>query len=214
MGTTKIWTNLWLTILMMGALGVATEADATRITLSGDSSEATIAPSLLDATLDFAVTDGNTLTLTVDNDTASFDIVAIYFNASSQVPALSLKTGPAKWKLASFDGSADSTTAGGFGSFDFAVAVPANKAGKDGFDAGDSAVFEFTVSGNGSFDASDLTAELSVTGKGDVAAFAAAKFVGKSGGAVGAAHAPEPSAALLLGLGLAGLSLLSRRGKV
>ena len=141
-------TYLWLVFLAAGGLCMATTANASRIDLSSLSSEATVAPSVLGASLDFAVTGGDTLTLTVDN-TCAFDVVVIFFNANTDVTGLSLDSGPKKWELIG------DTTAGGFGSFDYALAVPIDKASKDKFDAGDSAVFVLNFMSNGSVDGTD-----------------------------------------------------------
>ena len=137
MKPTNLWKNLG-TVILAAALLVATEAGATQIVLSDTSSEAAIAADLLDATLDFDVSGGNTLTLTVTNDSNGYDLMAIFFNASSAVSELSLVDGPRKWKLVTF-----SESGGGFGTFDFAVTVQSGDAGRDRFDdGGDTAVFE------------------------------------------------------------------------
>lgn len=196
-----------LAILAASALFVTSQATATTITLSSHSSDPAVDAALLDATLEFEVADGDTLTLTVSNDTRRFDIVAIYFNAPSSVLGLSLASGPKKWTLT----SPAETQA--FGNFDFAISVQGKDAKKDHFDAGDSAVFVFSIAGDGRFEASDFTTERSVTQPGAVAAFAAANFVGRSGGALGAFHTPEPVTAVLLGAGLLGLAVAAGRGK-
>lgn len=205
MKATNLWKNLWPVILAV-ALLVATEAGASQIVLSDASSEATIAADLLDATLDFDVSGGNTLTLTVTNDSNGYDLISIFFNASSAVSGLSLADGPRKWKLVPF-----SESGAGFGTFDFAVAVQIGQAGSDRFDdGGDTAVFVFGITGSGTIDALDFTGELSATESGGVAKTAAAKFSGPSGsvvGATGGLHTPEPSTALLLGLGIGLLAI-------
>ena len=209
MKPTNLWKSLW-SVILAAALLVATEAGASQIVLSDASSEATIAADLLDATLDFDVSGGNTLTLTVTNDSSGYDLMAIFFNASPGVSELSLDSGPKKWGLVTF-----SESGAGFGIFDFAVAVQNGKEGKDGFDAGATAVFVFGITGIGIIDALDFTGELSATPSGGVAKTAAAKFSGSSGSAVGATgglHTPEPSTALLLGLGIGLLAVgLDRR---
>ena len=204
MKATNLWKNLWPVILAV-ALLVATEAGASQIVLSDASSEAAIAADLLDATLDFDVSGENTLTLTVTNDSSGYDLMAIFFNASSAVSGLSLADGPRKWKLVPF-----SESGAGFGTFEFAVAVQKGKERKDHFDAGDTAVFVFGIAASGIIDALDFTGELSATESGGVAKTAAAKFSGPSGsvvGATGGLHTPEPSTALLLGLGIGLLAI-------
>ena len=199
MKPTNLWKNLWPAILAAPLL-VATEAGAAQIVLSDASSEPTIAADLLDVTLDFDVSGGDTLTLTVSNDSNDYDLMAIFFNASSAVSELSLGSGPKRWSLVTF-----SESGAGFGIFDFAVAVQSGKEAKDDFDAGDTAVFVFDITGSGIIDAQDFTAELSAIESGGVAKSAAAKFSGPSGSAVGATgpvHTPEPSTVLLLGLGV------------
>ena len=199
MNPTNLWKNFG-TVILAAALLVATEAGAAQIVLSDASSEATIAADLLDVTLDFDVTGGDTLTLTVTNDTIDFDLLSIFFNASSAVSELSLDGGPRKWKLVTF-----SESGAGFGTFDFAVAVQNGQEGGDRFDAGDTAVFVFGITGSGTIDALDFTGERSATQSGGVAKTAAAKFSGPAGSAVGATggiNTPEPSTAVLLGLGI------------
>ena len=96
--------------------------------------------------------------------------------------------------------------------FDFAVAVSATDAANDRFNAGDSGSFIFTITGDGSVDASDFTGELSLAKEGDTAYLAAASFSAGPGGVIGAVvSVPEPSTALLFGAGMLCLAVVSRR---
>ncbi len=192
MKTNQSRMQLWLAILGGAALYIAVPASATTITLSDESSDPGVPASLLDATLDFAVS-GSTLTLTVSNDTSDLDIRAIYFNGPSALTGLALLSGPNKWKGVS------SVDLGSFGTLDWGVAIALKDSAKDKFDAGDTGVFEFALSGTGSFTAADFGGE------------AAAHFANGSTDAVGATHMPEPQTALLVASGLLFLALGLRR---
>ncbi len=202
-----------LTIVAVATFFAIFDASASTIVLSTHSDSATLDPDLLDATLDFQVTGPTQLTLTLTNDTAApneFKISRLYFNATLDVTALTLDSGPINWSLETAAGGR-ATTASEFGTFDFALVAAKNK---DGIEAVDGGVdFVFTISGIGPFDGSDFTTELSEISAGGMTAVAAARFVQGPGGAAGygAYHTPEPSTALLLAAGLAGFAAWRRR---
>ena len=192
MKTNQSRMQLWLAILGGAALYIAVPASATTIILSSQSSDPGVPASLLDATLDFALS-GSTLTLTVSNDTSDLDILAIYFNAPSALTELDLLSSPEDWEEVS------SVDVGPFGTFDWGVEIALEDAAEDEFDAGDTGVFEFELEGTGSFSAADFGSD------------AAAHFANGSTDAVGLAHMPEPQTGLLFASGLVFLALGLRR---
>ena len=203
-----------LTIVAVAAFLAIPDAAASTIVLSTHSDSATLDPELLDATLDFQSTGPTQLTLTLTNDTAApneFKISAVYFNATLDVTGLTLDSGPKNWSLETA-AAGGATTIGEFGTFDFALV--AAKPNKDSIKAADGSLdFIFSVSAGGPFAGSDFTTELSEVLAGGMPAVAAAEFVQGPGGAAGygAFHTPEPSTALLLAAGLAGLAARRRR---
>jgi hypothetical protein len=207
-------------------LSMAGSAEATTITLSGVSSDGTPA-SQLHAELDFGVV-GTTLTLTVTNTGSDFTINELYWNAASNVTGRALVT--ATHNVAGNVTNAWSPTetnqkAGGFGSFDFALTVRGGGNKANLIEPGETIVFEFDISGTGTFAMSDFAVA------NDEGLLAAAKFVSgppdpECAGAViptpkcpqgvltedsGFGGVPEPASGLLLALGLAGASAYGRR---
>jgi len=202
-------------------------AGATTITLSQVSSDDTPA-SQLDATLDFVISGGTTLELTVTNTTGvggdpTFNISEIFFNGSADVTSLTLdsETAAGEWELNLLQ------SAGGFGTYDFQLI----SSDDPGAVIPTSATFFLTINdGIGSFDMGDFVGDdtFSTTPPGMFEAQAAAKFVQCVDGssvecteyddsAFGASNGPgfppvpEPGTASLIGLGLVGLGLARRR---
>lgn len=177
-------------MLIPVTLTLASAALADRITLSDVSSDDTD-PAVLDATLDFIVTE-DTLLLSVTNTTTSpneFDLTEISFNGSESVTGLTLVGAnssiegdvSAGWLLLA-DQSAD-----GFGTHDFQLERASSS---DDVSPGETVTFEFAIGGTGPFTASDFTEELSTAPPG-IQVFAAVHF--QSGPLGDSAHGANTS---------------------
>ena len=186
---------------------------AAPISLSTISSDATPA-SVLDATLDFQII-GNTVNLTVSNDTTAPDAYAIdsiFFTVTADVDLGSIalisvggNACPAcAWSLST------GIAADGMGVFDVGLIGPAGN-DPDQVTSGESVLFVLTA--NGAFDMSDFASELSSIPPGANPAFAVAKVVRGPGddSAFGGTNVPEPGTGLLVLLGLSGLAAAGRR---
>jgi hypothetical protein len=225
----------WLSAAVgLAALTVVSSAQATTIILSDMSSDATPA-SQLDATFDFSNADINDqITLTVTNDTlgslAEFNINEIYFNGPtvSQLDLVSATHSDAGDVTALWGGVGavgGGQGSGMFGTFDFALTDGTGLNTPEQIGPGESIAFVFQTDGTNNM--SDFAVQ-NAAGK-----FASAKFVNCRGsgcvdedgvpgpggfddsafGAQGDPSfvLPEPTTALLLGLGIAGLAASSRR---
>jgi len=201
--------RLLLPVLMIAAIATSwTSASATTISLSNVSDDPTIDASLLDATLQFDLTAPSTLTLTVTNYATNFDVIAVFFNAPASVTGLSLSSGPKKWML---ENRGRAVQAGGFGTFDYVAWLTRKDVEKEKLKPGESGVFVFNISGAGPFAATDFTTSLSDARAGQLQANNAANSLQGNNVVAGAIHAPEPGSRLLLGLGLIGLAVTSRK---
>lgn len=194
-----------LVMAAVAALALPLQSIAAPITLSDLSSDPAVFLEELAATLDFTV-DGNTLTLSVSNDSASLDIVGFFFNAGASVSGLSLTSGPNKWKLQDADDKGDPTDTGVFGEFDYIVWVKGKDASKELLAPGESAVFVIDIEGAGPFTDSDFLSAVSTIEGDELSAIVAATFGVDKDSPIGAAHAPEPTTGALLGMGLCALA--------
>ena len=80
---------VFIAVAVLSAAG----AQATTVQLSSDSSDPSIPADTLLATLQFEVSGGNTLEISLTNE-SDFDIRAVFFNAPSSVTDLDLSHGP------------------------------------------------------------------------------------------------------------------------
>jgi hypothetical protein len=213
------WLMQFRTFLTAVALGVAaalltsgTAAQATTITLSTASSDETD-PNLLSATFEFQITGATELTLTVTNDTTSpnaYNINQIFFNAAGNIAGLGLDsaTHSAEGDVTGAWAPVDvNTMVNGFGVFDFGLTDGVGETDPSVIGENEFVTFKFSISGTGPFDMTDFKVE---NAKGFLAA---AKFVSGPGDDSAFGAVPEPSTALLLGLGLGGLTWASRKGR-
>jgi hypothetical protein len=196
----RIRRPLLLAVVAMAALGLVFEAGAMAIQLSYESSDPELAAADLAATLDFEVV-GSTLTLNVSNDSTDFDLAGIYFNITASDATLALRSGPKDWILEA-PSDKNPTDIGAFGVFDSIVWVKGRKADNAKLSPGDVASFTFSIDSAGPLTAEDFTAELSMIGEGEIAALAAGRIGTGKDALIGATHAPEPTTALLVGMGM------------
>ena len=187
-------------ILAMAVLGLClSNGQAGIIALSQYSSDETLAE-VLRATVEFSfsVTD-STLTIVVSNLTdgpgggedASYDIMALYFNATSNVNTL---TSPSEWALSS------DTKADGFGYFDYVLTDDTpNKSNV--IEGGTFKTFTLTATGTGIIDESNFYTKLSSNSPGNLPMLVAAKFFRGPNDDSAFGAVPEPATVFLLGLG-------------
>jgi hypothetical protein len=210
------WKLTWANASLLGVLllGVST-AQASTINLSSVSSDATPASSL-SATIDTQILGGDTLQLTVTNDTTApneFNINQVYFNGSDDVTSLVLSTathsdvGDVLVDWAPVD---HVSRAGGFGNFDFGLLGGVGENDPSVIGPTESIVYVLAITGTC---ANLLSCTMDDFNAGNANGFTfAAKFVngpddpeapGTEDSAFGTV--PEPATALLvpLGLGLA-----------
>jgi hypothetical protein len=208
-------------LLVVASALMTGSAQAATIVLSQASTDETD-PADLDAVLEFTIVGGDTLSLEIENN-SDYTINEIFFNSSDDVSSLSLASVSNGSSWAPSTGP-EGNKAGGFGTFDFAYASDGND---EGIQSGDTVTFEFDISGPCADTMSCTMADFvgpdtfSSSPPATQLAQAAAKFVQGPGddSAFGAANGdgfppvgvPEPTASLLLGLGLTGLYASGRR---
>lgn len=219
------WSVLAVLGVVVSAIGlsIASTASASTITLSDVSSDATPA-STLDATLEFNVLGGATLELIATNLTTApdlFNISELFWNGSSNVSGLTLTAATHSIEGDVFAGWLPVTTgmvADGFGSFDFSLMDGVGEGNPNVMGPTESITFLMTITGTCAGTLSCTMADFIVANGGGFVG--AAKFVngpddpeapGFEDSAFGATVIPEPTSALLIGLGLAALSGRRRR---
>ena len=201
----------------------ASTASASTIALSDVSSDLTPA-STLDATLDLVVISGDTLQLVATNLTIApdeFNISELYWNSTSAVSGLTLlaSTHSAEGDvLAGWAPVVTGQSADGFGAFDFGLIDGVGEGNPNIIGPNEQITFLMSISGSCAITLSCASSDFVVAqSQGYIGA---AKFVngpddpeapGTEDSAFGAAVVPEPTSALLMGLGLAGLSAYRRR---
>ncbi|MEO1933302.1 MAG: PEP-CTERM sorting domain-containing protein [Myxococcales bacterium] len=207
-------------LALMAAVTFAATSFATTLSLSDVSSDATPAASLSGSiTLD--VLGGNTLSLTLSNQTSAPDaflINGVWWNADAGVTGLSLTAATHSVSgdvLAAWTPVESGTNANGFGAFDFALTDGVGASNPNLIPSGESVVFLMTITGSCTTTACTAANFVLANGSGYQAA---AKFVsgpddpespGNEDSAFGAVI-PEPTTAMLLGTGLLLIGLRRR----
>lgn len=208
-------------LLVAGFMLTALDARALTLDLSSASSDLTPA-STLDATFGFSVVGGDTLTLTVTNDTTApdeFNINQVFWNGSAAVSSLTLVSASHSVVgnvLAGWDPVLTGQSAGGFGAFDFALVDGVGENNANVIGPGESIAFTLSIAGNCADSNTCSMADFDAAN--GLGYLAAAKFVngpddpeasGMEDSAYGAV--PEPGTALLLGFALASVGSAARR---
>ena len=209
-------------VLMMALL--APSALGQPINLSQLSSEPLTNPaSMLNASVVFAITGPDQVTISVTNLTSAptaYDINRLLFSATANVTGLTLSSvtqsvqGNNGWDLEVSTGQGGPTHEGGFGIHDFALMGPNNGNSNKLITPGETVDFELQIAGTGPFSGSDFVTNLSAMppSGGNILTLVAARFIeGPTQPidiAIGATI-PEPGT---LGLALVGgMALVMRR---
>ena len=208
-------------LTVLAAATFATASSGATLTLSDVSSDATPAADL-SGTITLDVLGGNTLSLTLLNQTTApdaFNMNGVWWNGDAGVSGLTVTSATHSANgdvLAAWTPVEAATTANGFGAFDFALTDGVGAGNPNLIQPGQSIVFLMTITGSCTTTA--CTAANFVLGNGS-GYLAAAKFVngpddpespGNEDSAWGAVI-PEPTTAMLLGTGLLLLSLRRRQ---
>ncbi len=204
-----------LLLVFAMALALAAPVRASVLPFSAASSDSTPASSL-DAVLDAQVA-GTTLTLTLTNTSASFNLNELFFNATPNVSGLSLTSAThsdgntnvaSAWPLVAVGGRGNPTKAGGFGTFDFTLDGPVGQTDPALIGPGESIVFALAIGGTGPFTVADFQELTSAPNP----SLAVVKFVNGPGDDSAFGNAvPEPSTGLLVAAGLSALAAVRRR---
>lgn len=200
-------------------------AQAGSIDLSELSSEPLTNPaSTLDATVVFAITAADEVTISLINLTsapAEYDINNFLFNVTSNVTGLTLLSvtqsvaGNGGWDLQPSTGAGGPTHNGGFGIFDFRLKGPNQGNSPKVITPGETIDFVLQIAGTGPFIQANFVTDLSVQtpNGGNILSLVAAKFIEgptqPEDSAWGATIIPEPGT-LALAL-VSGIALISRR---
>ena len=205
-------------LLLSGALLFTGVVNAAFVVVLSDESTDSTPADVLDATVVFDVIGGNTLELSVTNDTTApddFNINEVFWNASSSVSSLTLTSATHSSAGDVFSAwtpvETPSVPTGGFGVFDFALTGNVGETDPSLIQPGEDVVFLMTITGS-------CAATLSCTSSDFFAGssegyLVAAKFVNgpRDDSAFGATLVPVPPAAWLFASALGLLGWMRRR---
>lgn len=207
-------------LTLVAAITLATTSSAVTLTLSDLSSDATPVATL-SGTITVEVLVGNILSLTLANQTSvpdAFTMNGVWWNGDAGVSGLTVTSATHSANgdvLAAWTPVETSTTANGFGAFDFALTGGTGSGNPNLVQPGESIAFLMAITGSCTTTA--CTAANFVLGNG-LGYQAASKFVsgpddpespGNEDSAFGAVI-PEPTTSVLLGMGLLFLGLRRR----